>query len=388
MLREAERGRLHAAILTSGRFHVLDLARELARLGVDVSFLAGVPRSRAVRFGLPASTHRGLLHRLAPAFAASRVLGAAGLRAWGEEIMKFSVDHAGAARLPRCDVFIGMSGMTNRSASLAHSFGAKVVVERGSRHMLAHMRVMGEMPLRGAARSSALLRELDGYASADVVVVPSMQAVDSFTVLGYPRGRIACIPYGVDIERFCPPLAARPPMRRILFVGTWSRVKGCDTLLDAWRSLPNSTLTHVGAVGDLPLPTDKRFIHVDAVDQMELPAHYADADVFVLPSRSDGFGMVLLQAIASGVPLVASTATGAADVATLIGSGEHVMQHAPEDVRALADAVGATLDRGERAGDSSARLTAAQRHALSWERYGSVYRDLLVRLTGRRADAA
>ena len=63
------------AIATIGRFHVLDLGRELAALGHEVAFYSILPRSRAIRFGLPASAHRGLLPWLLPMVVAQRYGG-------------------------------------------------------------------------------------------------------------------------------------------------------------------------------------------------------------------------------------------------------------------------------------------------------------------------
>ena len=62
-------GRLRVAIATAGRFHVLDLARELTALGYAVDFYSYVPKTRAVRFGLPSACHRSLLPLALPALA-------------------------------------------------------------------------------------------------------------------------------------------------------------------------------------------------------------------------------------------------------------------------------------------------------------------------------
>ena len=64
---------LRIAIATFGRFHVLDLARELSALGHDVRFYSYVPRMRAIRFGLPKRCHVSLLVLLWPLVAMSRV---------------------------------------------------------------------------------------------------------------------------------------------------------------------------------------------------------------------------------------------------------------------------------------------------------------------------
>src|SRR5579863_6657623 len=66
--------RLRVGIATSGRFHLLDLARELDALGVDVCFYSYVPRKRAARFGLPSRCHVSLLASLFPLVALERLV--------------------------------------------------------------------------------------------------------------------------------------------------------------------------------------------------------------------------------------------------------------------------------------------------------------------------
>jgi hypothetical protein len=71
---------MRIAIVTTGRFHVFDLAREMAALGHDVAFYSYVPRRRAEQFGLPRQCHRALLSWVLPLIAAQRK----GPRAWGK----------------------------------------------------------------------------------------------------------------------------------------------------------------------------------------------------------------------------------------------------------------------------------------------------------------
>ena len=107
--------RLRIAVVTTGRFHVLDLARELVACGHDVVFWSILPRGRAVRFGLPTSAHRGLLTCLWPLVAAQRY-GGRHLRTWVNPMLVVAADRIVARRLEACDVFIGMSGICVSSA--------------------------------------------------------------------------------------------------------------------------------------------------------------------------------------------------------------------------------------------------------------------------------
>ena len=311
-------GRLRVAIATAGRFHVLDLARELNALGYAVDFYSYVPKTRALRFGLPSACHRSLLPFALPALALERFAPAVppSIREW---LLYKSLNLAVMTRLRACDLFICMSGIYLEAARFAkRRFGAAIWLERGSRHILSQDEILAAIP--GATRPSSLAidRELAGYALADRIVIPSLHVEESFRRDPAAHAKLFKNPYGVDLEMF-------PSVRRhdsgkelsLLFVGTWSLQKGCDLLVSAMAQTPGVRLVHVGSIGrDLAFPTDDpRFVHIDPVPQTELRRFYAEADAFVLASRQDGFGVVLAQALASGLPVICTDRTGGADLA-------------------------------------------------------------------------
>jgi len=145
---------------------------------------------------------------------------------------------------------------------------------------------------------------------------------------------VITLPLGVDVQAFQPASAeaatraqrirAGVPLR-VLYVGTLSMRKGLLDLEAALDRLPDVPLDVrlVGtvmpeAVGVLSR-LGSRVVHRDAVPQRELPAEYHAADVFVFPTLEDGFGLVLTQAKAAGLPVLCTTNCAGAD---LIRHGE------------------------------------------------------------------
>ena len=373
------------AIATIGRFHVLDLARELDKLGHEVAFWSIVPCSQAVKFGLPSAAHRGLLPWLFPLVAAQRY-GGSSLREWVNPRLLSAIDRLIAHRLEPCDVFIGMSGLCVASARVARDrFDAKIFIERGSRHILSQKAIMDDLKQRGLSADTvpdyAVERELAGYAMADRVAIPSLHVEQSFLEQSFLAEKLFRNAYGVDLSMFPPTPAPvdRPPT--LLYVGGWSYRKGVDLLEAAWRKLDGVNLLHVGGVGDAPLPVAPGFTHVDPVPQWRLSEYYARAHLFVLASREDGFGMVLSQALASGLPLVCTDRTGGEDLQGLLENPGWVKVVPSDDAEALANGIREMLPkalglRGER------DLLGTGREQLTWEAYGSRYAQELCRLFG------
>lgn len=373
------------AIATTGRFHVLDLARELAALGHDVAFYSLLPSRRALRFGLPAAAHRGLLPWLAPLVLLQRYGGRALSQAVNPWLLK-AADRLIAGRLEPCDVFIGMSGLCVASARAARArYGAKVFIERGSRHILSQKEILDDIkrlsPGAESVPDESVARELASYDVADVVVVPSRHAEESFTDRAFPPERLFRNPYGVDLEMFRPtptPLNTAPT---VLHVGAWSYQKGCDLLTAAVDRLTAKVhLLHVGALADAPLPHQAWFQHQDAVPQWQLRDWYGRAYVFVLASRQDGFGMVLSQALACGVPVLCTDRTGGEDLAELLGIEDGIFVVPHDDVDALTAAITEALEWAEaRFPPGSQRdLLGDRRERLSWKAYARRYAERLA----------
>jgi glycosyltransferase involved in cell wall biosynthesis len=297
-----------------------------------------------------------------------------------ENLLHFSLDQTLQAKLEPCDVFIFMSGIYLDAVWRAkRRFGARLWLHRGSKHVLVQDDIMAEVP--GAERASArvIRRELTGYALADRIVVPSKHSDMSFSSPA-DRAKLFLNPYGVDLGSF--PLVQRDRQNaelELLFVGTWCLRKGCDVLIEAVRTTSRVKLTHVGPVGDLTFPVgDHRFNHIDKVDQLRLKDFYARADAFVLASREEGFGLVLSQALASGLPVICTNETGGPDLAHTPALAERIIVTPAADVGAMSRAVATVRDR-ILGGTPFPALTESDRCALSWRAYAERHSAELVK---------
>ena len=139
---------------------------------------------------------------------------------------------------------------------------------------------------------------------------------------GAAPASIRVVPYGVDLARFRPAERAHGisgPLR-LLFVGTINQRKGIKYLLEALRLLGSSAAVELTVCGrvvdDLALfqPFGKQVTIRPSVSLPELLAAYRAADLFVFPSVAEGFAQVLLEALASGLPILSTTHTAAPDL--------------------------------------------------------------------------
>jgi glycosyltransferase involved in cell wall biosynthesis len=123
---------------------------------------------------------------------------------------------------------------------------------------------------------------------------------------------------GVDLEQFTPSLDHNKFIKTLLYVGRVSKEKNIEEFL---RINLNSTQFRKVVVGDGPDLERLRsmFNQVEFVGYksgVELAQYYQDADVFVFPSRADTFGLVIIEALACGTPVVAFNVTGPKDILT------------------------------------------------------------------------
>jgi D-inositol-3-phosphate glycosyltransferase len=207
--------------------------------------------------------------------------------------------------------------------------------------------------------------------------------------------KLTVVPAGVDLERFSPTTAARRPgPPRLLFVGRLQPLKGPDvavrTLAEVRRRRPDATLRIVGgasgAASSATSPQGLRELArelgvADAVElepalgQAALVERYRDADVVLVPSRSETFGLVALEAQACGVPVVAADVPGLEAVVgeggALVG-GHDPAHHAAAALRYLDDEVAA-------ARTGAAGVATAAR--ASWERTVDRLLDVYGELT-------
>jgi glycosyltransferase involved in cell wall biosynthesis len=290
-------------------------------------------------------------------------------------------------------IFHGFLGVCFACMQVARRQGAVTIVENPTSHLQHwHDEVIAECHHFGvdprdcsALMPAQLIRRAEReYQLYDKIIVLSSAARRRFEQLGYAHKMLVVWP-GVDHFFFKPsPAPETPRLFRVCYTGRVELAKGIGYLLKAWRclELPNAELLLVGEVKPEMERLLKRYACANVRLAGVLPAEkvaewYRKSSVFVFPSVNEGFGLVLLEAMASGLAVVASEESGARDCVT---EGKDGFVVKPRNVDTLAERIlWCYQHRDEmRAMGRSARMKVEQHFTLSHyeERQIVLYRTL------------
>ncbi len=382
---------------SAGPFHAFDLARQMERLGHLEQLYTAYPSWRVE--GTPKEKVSTFPWLMAPAMLANR-FGFNRVRDGLNVPMIETFDRWMAERLASCDVFHCLSSFglqSHRAARARHS--AITVCDRGSAHIEYQNEILRDEFARFGVRfrgidSRLVDRELEEYAFCDLIFVPSTFAMRTFVAKGVPREKLRLNPYGVDLAMF-----HREPKSdrrfRVLFVGTIALRKGLPYLLEAMSELGHLDV-ELCVIGTLEVEMrpimakyEGTFRYLGAVARGDLHKHYSQASVLVLPSIEEGLALVQAQAMACGVPVIATENTGAADLFT---DGVEGFIVPIRDARAIREKILTLYENPAMREQMGEAALARVRKIGGWDDYGTraaqYYREALdMRASGANADS-
>jgi glycosyltransferase involved in cell wall biosynthesis len=359
---------VNVAVSVGGRYHAFELAAELERRGHLDRLLTCYPRAQAHRAGVSPERVRSLI---------GLELGKRALRATStalenrcQPLIHGTYDRWAAGHIPpSSDVVVGFSGFARRTFERARRNEQLCVVERGSAHIETQVELLrdgyAELGLRPALpHPRVIAAELAEYALADRIAVPSSFAARSFVERGVPAEKLIVNPYGVDLTAFRP--AERPAEDfNVVFCGLARR---------AFRPLAKSgaKLWLIGRVLPEMRPYLQRYGGAHVVEHGHQPLErvaelLGRAALLALPSLQDGQGLVIPQAMASGLPVLASTHTGGPDLLAPCDGGR---LFEPGDVEALREALVWFQEHRDEARAIGWRGARHVARGLSWADYG------------------
>jgi glycosyltransferase involved in cell wall biosynthesis len=283
----------------------------------------------------------------------------------------------------------------NIEADLVHAPSLAVPPVRGrplivTAHDVAFLRLPGTSTRHGVPFHTRGLKVARRH--ANVVIVPSAFTARELEAYGFDGDRVAVVPFGVDppvprdpgeIDRAVARAGVESPY--VLTVGTVEPRKDLPTIVRAVErvraSHPDLTLVVAGPQGWGDVTgIDRPFVRVvGAQPWFVLDALYRRADAFCLASLYEGFGLPVLEALARGVPTVATKGSAIDEV--LGGAGA---QFAPGDVAACAAELTRVLDDPARRVEST-RAGIARASELTWDRCTEAHAEIYAKAVARAA---
>ncbi|MFA6527146.1 MAG: glycosyltransferase family 4 protein [Candidatus Babeliales bacterium] len=362
-------------VSAGGRFHAINLAGHLAQRGhLEKLFTfsasrqdhALIPKKKIARIW-----QGSFLDTMFQRLRLGRVVDKTMFNFYKDTLFDYCVARqldSFAGMTGEFDIFVVWANYGLRSIPVARKRGALVIVESGSAHIKEQYELLThEYKKYGLSThpvdQRTIKRVTQEYELADYITVPSTFVFNSFIKHGIPAEKLLTVPCGMNLAPF---LASARILRqaqderellsvhgepvepherfRVIFVGLLCLRKGIHYLIDAWNNLDlpedSSELVLVGHLqADLAhvlkrKKLKKNIIFYGSTDQATLKNLYAESSVFVLPSIEDGFGMVMGEAMASGLPVICTTHTAAHD---LVSEGKTGFVIPPGDAGALAD---------------------------------------------------
>jgi glycosyltransferase involved in cell wall biosynthesis len=320
---------------------VADLAAAQAAQGMAVRVLAhaepGTWRSRHFRAGdvevdLAACHGQFVYAPVSPAFP--RRLARA-IREFRPDVLHIHV--------PNTSAFWALLSPAARRLPWIVHWHADIPLDSRRRALRAAYRLYKPWERALLRRARAVIATSQAYADSSAALAPWRDKVHVIPV-GLPAAPVAEAAHSTDWPA---------PGVRLLAVGRLSYFKGFDVLLRALTLIPEASLVLIGGgecdaslralARELGVASRVRFagrLDMDAAGQALLESAYASADVFCLPSteRAESFGIVLLEAMRAGLPIVASDIPGSG-VGFVVRDGETGMLVPPNDTAALAAAL-------------------------------------------------
>jgi glycosyltransferase involved in cell wall biosynthesis len=291
------------------------------------------------------------------------------------------------------DVYWGFQGSCLDSLRAARRAGMVAVAEFATAHVTLAREVLAREAERHPEWADSIsnfrfpgwyLRRLEAEPhEADYCVVASEFSRRSLLRAGVEPGRVKLLPLGVDVARFA--FAPRPETGpfRILFVGGVGQRKGVKYLLEAYRRMkaPGTELVLAGPLagsGQALEAYRPSFTYLGRLDQGAVVREMQRCHVLVLPSVFEGFGLVIPEAMATGMPVVASTHTVAPEV---VEGGVSGFVLEPDDVDGLATRLDwLASNRAEAC--AMGRAAAERARSLTWEAHGVRLAGLLGEIWG------
>ncbi|MDD5449792.1 MAG: glycosyltransferase family 4 protein [Candidatus Omnitrophica bacterium] len=384
-------GNPQVCVSVSGRFHGFNLAQQLLKRGMLNQLITSYPRFETAKYGIPKVVVSSLLSNEVLARGWNR-LPWTFRNIWNPQFfLSERFDRLAAKNIkPGANIFVGWSSFSLRGIRAAKKLGMISILERGSTHIVYQRDILREEYEKygiqaGLPHPMIVEKELKEYNEADYISIPSTFVKSTFIKKGFAPGRLIMAPYGVDISEFSA-VKKQDNKFRIIHCGAISLQKGVHYLLKALYELklPNAELWLVGGISKEIAPFIKKYdfpgLCLKGVfKQSKLKELYSQGSVFCLASLQEGQAMVILQAMACGLPVICTVNTGGGDI---IREGIDGFVIPIRDSEALKEKIIFMYENQEKRKEMGKMALKRVRADFTWDAYGDRIINEYTRIAG------
>lgn len=244
-------------------------------------------------------------------------------------------DYLISSNIEFCKIFLAWSFVSSQSIKKLKKLGSKIVLECQMSHIDVWLDIIREEKKMFKIEDSysnfsnfLVKRAKEEYENADVIKVLSSYSKKSFVDKGFPENKIKVVPFGIEkdfAKDHTTDFKRKSDNKKvILYVGRLELLKGVQYLLKAFSMIKGKNL-ELWLVGPV-LPEAKSFLKsygddervkiLGVIQRNELKKIYSNADLFVFPSLNDAFGLVVLEAMSFGLPVITTENSCSDDVIT------------------------------------------------------------------------
>ncbi|MGI0483595.1 glycosyltransferase family 4 protein, partial [Geminocystis sp. CENA526] len=330
-------------IVVHGRFHAFHLARELINQGHDVTLFTNYPKNIVAQFGiLPQYVKTFLLHGILTRVF-QKLTAFLPFKSW-DFLFSPLFSRWVAKQIIHQDynAIYSFSGIAEELFNSIPSENKTIkFLVRGSSHIEIQKKLLEEEKNRACRvlgksieidkpEEWIIAREKREYELADQVIVLSSFAYNSFLEQGFSQNKLKILPLGAQLSQFrpdaeiiekrCQRILSGQPLK-IMMVGTFSLRKGIIDFIEiAQQTSDKFKFQFVGAISPDGNDLSKKSLNFIEMNprqtESELFQFYNNADIFIFTSIEDGFAVVISQAQAAGLPILATTNCSALDIVT------------------------------------------------------------------------
>jgi glycosyltransferase involved in cell wall biosynthesis len=390
---------MQACVSTWNRFHFFDLAEQLHNQGMLHSLFTTLPSYKAKKDIVFSHVPESKLYTYPPFFmlqtALNRILSDTKLNEKGAVlttktyqsfIKKYLMSH-----MDDIDAYIAISGSGFEGGQHMVEHGKIYCFDRGSTEItyqlavVKHLHQSLSLPCRDVDRW-LIDNETNEAQIATAITVPSNFCRQTYINKGFDAKKIHVIPYGVNLNEFYRETNLRPSSRnQLIFCGQFCIRKGAHLLVDYFKRNPylDCTLSVVGSVNpNLSKHYESSSIsNIEfhgVVPRAEVRRYMQDAKALILPSYEEGLALVMPQALACGIPVIASEQSGATE---FIRDGFNGFILENISTKAIHNAIVRLFSlTGDEYDQMSLNCVASVKDLGGWKHYGNKWADLLNRI--------